>query len=153
MNPTKPTALKLLEGDIHKERMSPNEPKPDLTMPECPDWLEDEAKKEWFRVVPELYKLKLLTSMDITALIGYCQSWARYVEAEQFLSDHDTVFVTDKGYMGPVPQVAMAQKYLKLCQSFMIQFGMTPSSRGNISIPGNPEDEEIESLITKNAHR
>jgi P27 family predicted phage terminase small subunit len=140
MNPAKPTALKILEGNPGKRPLNLNEPKPKKAKPECPDWLEDEAKKEWFRIVPELERLGLLTVVDIAALIGYCQSWARYIEAEKYLSENDTVFVTDKGYMGQVPQVAMAQKYLKLCQSFMIQFGLTPSSRVKISVPEEDED-------------
>lgn len=140
MNPPKPLAIKILEGNPGKRPLNLNEPKPKKVKPECPDWLEDEAKKEWFRIVPELERLGLLTVVDVAALIGYCQSWARYVEAEKYLSENDTVFVTDKGYMGQVPQVAMAQKYLKLCQSFMIQFGLTPSSRTRIN--SSPEDED-----------
>lgn len=97
--------------------------------------------------MPELARLKLLTVIDITALIGYCQSWARYVEAEKYITEHGTSFESGKGYLLPVPQVGIATKYLKLCQSFMIQFGMTPSSRGNINVPGVPEDDEMDKLL------
>ena len=147
MNPTKPTVLKILEGYPGRQKPNENEPKPLQVTPECPDWLEDEAKKEWFRVVPELSRLKMLTILDVSGLIGYCQSWARYVEAEKYLSDNDSVTITESGYMQQVPQVAIAQKYLKLCQSFMLQFGMTPSSRGNMNVPGTPDDDEREQFF------
>lgn len=39
--PRKPTALKLLEGDIHKKRMNMNEPKPRPIVPDPPKWLEE----------------------------------------------------------------------------------------------------------------
>jgi len=147
MNPAKPTVLKILEGNLGRRPLNNNEPESLELIPECPDWLEKEAKIEWFRVVPELNRLRLITVIDISALIGYCQSWARYVEAEKYLSSNDSIMITDSGYMQQVPQVGIAQKYLKLCQSFMIQFGMTPSSRGNINIPGTPEDDERENFL------
>jgi P27 family predicted phage terminase small subunit len=144
MNKPKPSVLRALEG----QRVNKQEPKPDRTISRCPMWLEGEAKTEWNRIVPELQRLRLLTKVDITALIGYCQSWARYVEAEQYLSKNDTVFVTETGYMQQVPQVGMAQKYLKLCQSFMTEFGLTPSSRAKLSIPGENVDDDMEKFLS-----
>ena len=140
----KPTVLKVLEGNAGKRPLNENEPEPLRDIPIPPIWLIDEAKAEWQRTTPKLINLGLLTDIDIPALIGYCQSWGRYVEAEKYLSDNDSVFITDKGYMCQVPQVGMAQKYLKQCQSLMLQFGMTPSSRGNMSFPGTDEEDSME---------
>ena len=111
------------------------------------DVVRAEAKIEWDRIVPELHRLRLLTKIDITALVGYCQSWARYVQAEKYLSKHDTVFITDSRYMQQVPQVGMSQKFLKLCQSFMTEFGLTPSSRGKLSSPAEDPDDEMEKFL------
>lgn len=147
MNKAKPTMLKLLEGNPGKRPINKNEPRPSKGEIKCPGWLLKDAKKEWKRVLPELERLGLLTTIDIAALVGYCQSWARYVEAEKFLKDNDSIFITDKGYMGQVPQVGMAQKYLKLCQSFMTEFGFTPSSRGRLSLPNKDQDKELLELI------
>ena len=144
MNPAKPTALKILEGNPGKRPLNLNEPKPKIIIPKCPIWLEVEAKKEWLRIVPELTRIGLLTMIDISALIGYCQSWGRYIEAEKIITIRGTSFETANGCLMPVPEVAIAQKYLKLCQSFMIQFGMTPSSRGNIKLPeGDSGDDDF----------
>ena len=140
MNPAKPTALKILEGNPGKRPLNKNEPKPKKIIPECPDWLEDEANKEWFRLVPELKRLGILTTIDVSGLIGYCQSWARHIEAEKYISIHGMTFETESGYLMPVPQVAISLKYLKICQSFMIQFGLTPSSRTRISMSSGEED-------------
>lgn len=147
MNKPKPTVLKLLDGNPGKRPLNRNEPVPDDEIPVCPDWLEQEAKNEWDRIVPELHKLRLLTKIDMTALIGYCQSWARYVEAEKYLSEHDSIMITESGYMQQVPQVGIALKYLKSCQSFMTEFGLTPSSRSKINLPGEDPKDEMEKLL------
>jgi len=63
----KPTAIKILEGNPGKRPLNLNEPKPLQIAPECPDWLLDEAKKEWKRLAPELERLGLLTILDMAA--------------------------------------------------------------------------------------
>ena len=145
MTKAKPTKLKILEGNPGKRPLNKNEPKPieaNSRELDPPEWMLDEAKKEWVRIVPELTRLGLFTKIDRAALIGYCQSWARYREAEEFLSNNSTTFETDKGYIAQVPQVSIAQKYLKLCYTLMTEFGFTPSSRGRMQLPGDPEDED-----------
>ena len=65
--PRKPTRLRILEGNPSKRPLPNNEPQPDPTMPECPDWLMADAKEEWHRVAPELHRIGLLTIVDQTA--------------------------------------------------------------------------------------
>lgn len=138
----KPTHLKVLEGNPGKRPLNKNEPKPKPVAPKCPSWLNKIAKKEWKRIVPELERLGLLTVVDGAALEGYCQAYARWVEAEQFLQKHGTVFRTPSGYIQQVPQVAIAQKYLQLVKAFCAEFGLTPSSRGRMQLPGQTEDDD-----------
>lgn len=153
MSKCKPTAIKRLEGNPGKRPLNKNEPKPKTVIPNCPQWLLPEAKKEWKKIVQGLGKLGLITCVDGAALAGYCQSWARYVEAEKYLSSHSTAFETESGYMQPVPQVGIAQRYLKICQSFMSEFGLTPSSRGKMSVPKNGDDEDpLEKLIRESQY-
>ena len=42
---SKPTAVKVLEGNPGKRSLNTGEPKPEKKAPRCPAWLEDEAKK------------------------------------------------------------------------------------------------------------
>jgi len=152
MTKAKPTVLKKLEGNPGKRPLNENEPEPvkaDSKDLKPPIWLMEEAKKEWARVVPELARLNLFTKLDRSALIGYCQSWARYVEAENYLNDHATAFKTDKGYIAQVPQVSIAQKYLKICQSFMTEFGFTPSARGKMQLPSEKDDDPMENWFSQ----
>ena len=47
----KPTVLKLLDGNPGKRTINDREPTAAGGIPELPDWLDDEAKAEWYRIV------------------------------------------------------------------------------------------------------
>ena len=128
----KPTAIKKLEGNPGKRRLNEQEPIPDKKAPKCPMWLEPEAKKEWRRTAKRLEVLGILTEVDMAAFAGYCQAFARWKEAEEFISKHGTIVKTPSGYWQQVPQVPIAQTYLKIMHKFCEQFGLTPSARSRI---------------------
>ena len=128
----KPTALKALEGNPGKRPLNEHEPVPPKGAIRCPAWLEAEAKKEWKRLAPSLEAMGILTTVDISAFAGYCQAYARWKEAEEFISKHGSIFQTPSGYVQQVPQVSIAQQNLKIMQSFCSEFGLTPATRSRI---------------------
>ena len=128
----KPTAIKELEGNPGHRALNCYEPTPDRRAPRCPSWLEDEAKKEWKRMGAVLEQYGLLTDMDMAAFAGYCQAYARWKEAEEFITQHGTMVRTPNGYLQQVPQVSIAQTNLKILLRFCEQFGLTPSARSRI---------------------
>ena len=144
-----PTAIKELEGNPGKRPLNANEPKPEKKAPSCPKWLESEAKKEWRRLAKEMEAIGILTDVDMAAFAGYCQAYARWKEAEEFITQHGTIVKTPSGYWQQVPQVSIAQTYLKIMNKLAEQFGLTPSSRSRI-IAGNGEGggrDEMEDLL------
>lgn len=128
----KPTALKVLEGNPGKRPLNGAEPAPAHKAPRCPSWLEAEAKREWKRMGRILEQMGLLTEMDMAAFAGYCQAYARWKEAEEFISQHGTMVRTPNGYLQQVPQVSIAQTNMKIMLRFCEQFGLTPSARSRI---------------------
>lgn len=146
----KPTAIKKLEGNPGKRPLNEREPKPSKKAPRCPEWLDPEAKKEWRRMSKVLEDLGILSEIDRSAFAGYCQAYARWKEAEEFITKHGTIVKTPSGYWQQVPQVSIAQTYLKLMYRFCEQFGLTPSSRSRI-ITDKPLDSEdpLELLLIK----
>ena len=128
----KPTAVKVLEGNPGKRQLNELEPKPEKKAPKCPVWLDKEAKKEWRRISKQLGDLGILTEVDMAAFAGYCEAYSRWKEAEEFISKHGTIVKTPSGYWQQVPQVSIAQTYLKIMIKFCEQFGLTPSSRSRI---------------------
>ena len=152
----KPTNLKILEGNPGKRPLNLNEPKPISIAPECPDWLLDDAKKEWKRLAPELERLGLLTILDMAAFAGYCQSYAKFKAAERFLKKNGTTYRIPKKnkegevisvYIAPSPEVAIANQCLKQIIALASEFGLTPSSRGRIYLPSKIIDDEFEALL------
>jgi P27 family predicted phage terminase small subunit len=145
----KPTALKVLEGNPGKRPLNKNEPQPEKKAPRCPSWLEPEAKKEWKRMTKTLETIGVLTQVDKAAFAGYCQAYARWKEAEEFLSKHGTIFKTPSGYIQQVPQVSIAQTYLKVMKDFCSEFGLTPAARTRIQVDSavGQEDDPMESIL------
>jgi P27 family predicted phage terminase small subunit len=128
----KPTAIKLLEGNPGKRPLNRKEPKPAQKAPRCPAWLDDEAKKEWKRVGKVLEQMGMLTELDMAAFAGYCQAYARWKTAEDFITQHGDMVRTPNGYIQQVPQVSIAQTNLKIMLRFCEEFGLTPSARSRI---------------------
>lgn len=145
----KPTTLKKLEGNPGKRALNASEPRPAAKLPTCPRHLSKEARSEWRRITKELAEMKLLTAVDRAALAAYCQCWARWVEIELELQaidpetnmpKHELIGSTDKGYDFANPLLGAANNALKQMKLFLVEFGMTPSSRSRISLP--PEESE-----------
>lgn len=146
----KPTAIKVLEGNPGKRKLNINEPKPKAKAPKCPSWLDDEAKKEWRRMSKQLEQLGILTEIDMAAFAGYCQAYARWKDAEEFITKHGTIVKTPSGYWQQVPQVSIAQTYLKIMNRFCEQFGLTPSSRSRIYTENiNDLEDPMELILYK----
>jgi len=144
----KPTGIKLLEGNPGKRPLNLNQPQPVKKAPVCPEWLEGEAKKEWERLENQLEGLGLLTGADMGAFAGYCQAYARWKEAEEFISQHGVVVKTKSGYWQQVPHVSIAQTYLKIMCRFCEQFGLSPSSRSRLIIDTADTEDAMEDLLT-----
>lgn len=108
-----PTALKVLEGNPGKRPLNENEPKPNKKAPTCPKWLEPEAKKEWRRLAKQMEALGILTEVDMAAFAGYCQAYARWKEAEEFISQHGTIVKTPPAITNSSRRSALRRHTLK----------------------------------------
>jgi P27 family predicted phage terminase small subunit len=93
--------------------------------------------------------LGILTEVDMAAFAGYCQAYARWKEAEEFITQHGTIVRTPSGYWQQIPQVSIAQTYLKIMNRFSEQFGLTPASRSRIiaDAAGNRNTDEMDELL------
>ena len=131
----KPTALKVLEGNPGHRPLNKKEPMPKGKLPRCPEWLEDDAKKEW-----------KLTEIDRAAFAGYCQAYARWKGAEEFITQHGDMVRTPNGYLQQVPQVSIAQTNLKIMLKFCEQFGLTPSARSRMIGEETSSDREVDEM-------
>ena len=144
----KPTALKVLEGNPGKRALPKNEPKPDASAPDMPQWLPEDAKAEWQRVAPELSRIGLLARIDGSALAAYCEAYSRWKQAVEMMASEGVTFVTQAGYVATHPAVGIANKAKAEMHRFGREFGLTPSSRGRMSLPGESEEADpMEKLL------
>lgn len=144
----KPTKLKILEGNPGKRPLNQCEPQPTPGVPSCPTWLDPEAKAEWKRVVPELERLGLLALIDRGAVAAYCQAWSEFHTATQTLQKEGRTLTTDKGYTYPHPAVAQQRSAWQAVRQFSALFGLDPSSRSKIQVPGQPtEADQLDSFL------
>lgn len=140
-----PTNIKIMRGNPGHQKLNRNEPKPRPVAPSCPAWLGIEAKREWRRISKELDALGLLTIVDRVAMAGYCQAYSRWRQAEEAISEHGLTMtvITESGSVErPRPEVAIAQKYLGIVKVFCAEFGLTPSSRGRMTLPEKEDDDD-----------
>ena len=83
-------------------------------------------------------------------LAGYCQAYARWKEAEEFISKHGSILKTASGYIQQIPQVSIAQQNLKQMRNFCSELGLTPSARSRLNITnagGVIEGDAMASLL------
>ena len=120
-------------GRKRKPRVRPERP----GHPRCPDWLDEEAKVVWARLVPLLQELYLLTRADANTLARYCQTYVRWKRAEQFIQQYGETYPVKSGN-GIVkcffnfPQVATAQKLSALLTKLERELGLTPAARAQM---------------------
>ena len=141
----KPTGLKVLEGNPGKRPLNKAEPRTAHKMPTCPEWLEEEAKAEWNRLCKPMFDMGILTELDMSAFAAYCQSYARWKEAEEFISKHGSIVKTKSGYWQQVPQVSISHQNQKAMMQAAAEFGLTPSARSRL-IAGSTKAEEADEM-------
>ncbi len=143
----KPTAIRILEGNPSRRPLPQREPKPDRTMPVPPVVLGAIAMEEWHRMAPELQRIGVLTMADRTNLAAYCKLYERWVLAEQKVNEEGLTVETFNGYVIHNPHIGIANTALGLMLKYMIELGLTPSSRTRIAKGETNVDDPLEQFL------
>jgi P27 family predicted phage terminase small subunit len=128
-----PSAMRRASGNPGKRGYNPAEPVPPEGLPDCPPHLSEEAREEWHRLAKVLHGMGVLTVVDRAALAAYCQSWARWVEAEERLRDSPVLLKTPSGYVQQNPWLSISNRQLELMGRYMTELGLTPASRSRVA--------------------
>jgi P27 family predicted phage terminase small subunit len=141
--------LKLIEGNPGKRPLNDREPTPPAEMPECPEFLDAEARAEWERTAPILAGMNLLTVADRTALAAYCVAYSRWVQAEAQVARFGTIVKSpEKGFPMKSPYLTVADQAMETMRKLMVEFGLTPSSRSRIRVPeGGEAADEFDAFV------
>jgi len=150
----KPTELKLLAGNPGKRPITPSEPKPKAPdkKPYALRFLNDEAQKEWRRIIEHLMEMGLYTEVDQAALAMYCQAWGRWVEAERMVNEQGAVLVSEEtGNFYQNPWFHTANRAWEQLRKMLPEFGFTPSSRARLKVAPAQEQDELDVLLKRRA--
>lgn len=139
----KPTHLKVITGNPGRRPLNENEIQPPVrrTAPRPPSHLLPEARAEWRRLVPSLSLLGILSDLDVSPFAAYCQSYARWVQAERLLAGlaeqdatgRDAMLIkTRAGGVTPNPLIWVARSAANDMVRYASEFGFTPSSRARL---------------------
>ena len=146
--PPKPTALKILDGNPGHKPLPKNEPKPDIPdeIPKPPEHLDKVAVKEWLRLSKELYDLGMLTNIDTTALAGYCSCYSAWLDAQANIQEHGVLMKSPTGFPMQSPYLAISNRAMVEMRKWLVEFGMTPSSRARVSAKPVQKDDPVEAF-------
>lgn len=111
-----------------------------------PSDLPPAAQKEWRRVVPKLIALGIVNGFDLTALADYCLCVARLAECERDVTARGILIQGERG-MVKNPALQFTKEYRNQIHKWCEVFGLTPSSRGKMSLPDQPENDPFEEFL------
>ncbi len=106
----KPTKIKELQGSrTPKRTKEPNLPAVKLKPPR---WLSKFAREEWYRVVPALEKIGMLTALDETAMVNYVVVYDRIREAQKIIEQEGFTCTTRDGGLKKRPELSVIAEAL-----------------------------------------
>ena len=144
----KPTNLKKLQGNPGGRPLG-NEPAPDVCIPSPPEHLNPDAIIEWNRITPLLETMGLITLSDMAAIAAYCQNYGRWVEAEKLVASDGMIVYSDSGYPSHHPSVSIANNAMDKMYKFLIEFGLTPSSRARLGSNTAKKKDKMDEYLSK----
>lgn len=137
-----PTNLKILKGTDRPSRINKAEPKPKSDKVTMPSTLSPAAKKVWKQVSGHLKEAGILTNLDQPALVLYCEAFAKWKEANDYLVKNGPLYKTKNGHIQPSPFISICGRYFDQCKNMMTEFGMTPSSRTKVKTTKAGEESD-----------
>ncbi|HWL56412.1 MAG TPA: phage terminase small subunit P27 family [Paracoccus sp. (in: a-proteobacteria)] len=101
----------------------------------APDWLAEEARKEWDRVMPILTERRILTDADLGGLENYCICIGRVRETEALIQ------------LGQEPDMMLKlarlqDKAMASARQLAAELGLTPVSRSRPTIRDDGDQDD-----------
>ena len=157
MNPPKPTALRILEGNPGRRPLPANEPAVRIYLPDAPEWMSDEAKEIFNNKARELYDMKVLSQSDVEVLAVWADMMGQYIQMSKQVRNEGFVFYKQKidsnglERMEPErnPNIVTLEKLRSELRQYSNLLGTNPSARTRLQVIDVKEDE-FDSFLRKN---
>ena len=111
----------------------------------APDWLSENAKAEFDRVVSECDKINILDNLDLGILAIYCNSYDSYVNVSKKLQKEGPVCYkeTANGEIEIInPLINVQEKYVKQIMQCSTKLGLATTDRLKLVVPIREEPAE-----------
>ena len=148
-----PSQIKLLRGNPGRRPLPQGEPQPSNVMPDIPDHLGPVAQVEWARLAPELHRIGVLTMADRTTFAAYCQLYEQWVYAEKYIKEQLVIVDKSTNRIVQNPLIRISHRTLDLMRSYMVELGLTPSSRAKLATGKPNVDDPLEQFLTQKKAR
>ncbi|MFH0902311.1 MAG: phage terminase small subunit P27 family, partial [Pseudomonadota bacterium] len=125
-------------GNPGKRALPKNEPQPSTASGDVnpPRPLAGKALEAWFRLVPVLQSMRVLSVADLEKLAIGCEALGDYADLRARIKKTGRVYVTltitgSKVYR-PRPEVAMMTEARNKASAILSEFGLSPSARSKV---------------------
>lgn len=149
--PTKPTKLKLVEGNRGKRAINKQEPDPEyLNDLAAPSFLSAGAAAVWNEIAQNLRNARLLTKLDVPMLAMGCEALARYRRLTAESNEGSRSIGSEESEKDAWMLTTIQSMSFKQAMTVLQQFGMSPAARTKIAIQpqGDLFSEEGNSYFT-----
>jgi P27 family predicted phage terminase small subunit len=127
--------LKKLQGTFRPDRAPKSEMAPPPGAPARPGWLDEEARTEWDRVVPQLAACGILCDVDRAALANYCAAVSLAAKATRQYQKDGLMIDGPNETRVKHPMIQVAKEARAQARLLGAEFGLTASSRSRIGEP------------------
>jgi P27 family predicted phage terminase small subunit len=117
--------------------------------PVCPAWLDDDARAEWGRILPELSKQYSVSPVDMILLATYCQLASDYQQLVLQIRKQGQTILSQTGEIKVHPAANLAAKCAIEIRRIAGEFGFSPAARMHLKAtpPVDEEADELNSFI------
>lgn len=136
-----PTADKVARGNPGKRALNKNEAEPHKLsiLPPAPEYIGEFGAREWNRVGPILVKHGLLTEVDMQVFEAYCLNVQLMIDARDEIKKNGMLVMGARGRVRN-PAIAAFSAASTAIRGFASEFGLSPSARSRIKLPGDDTD-------------
>jgi len=163
-----PTRIKEIFGNPGKRPLNENEPQPDtLDDFSPPEHIANDelAVRKWNEAVRVLYDMQVMTVADRETLARYCVVWSHWMQSREKCRQFGREIMhyevdpnrTDGRlrikWAQPAPWAVDEKAARKDLLQLEREFGLTPSSRSQVTIHSNKADDPFEAFLAERGDR
>ena len=142
--------INLRGGTAHTHKKPRDqEPQPPEKMPQCPKFLDKEARKEWRRVGKILQSIGIMSDLERAHLAGYCQSWSEYVAATIAVQGQGTVYKKADGTPALNPHIRLAREAYERWLKAAAILGIGTSNRVGLKVDKPKPQSKAEKFMAR----